>query len=143
MDRKLLYTLVFVLIWNKRDCTFASQVPPTAILPASVVRALPGYKLSCSATGTPPIHIEIIKDSTILANKADIATIRLYEEGNYTCLVSSKYGSDAKEFTVIFTDCGPQCSPQLYYHYLNAFQCMQVTSHVDIMKCAPTITDKM
>ncbi|XP_078378723.1 uncharacterized protein LOC144661766 [Oculina patagonica] len=103
MDRKLLYTLVFVLIWNKRDCTFASQVPPTAILPASVVRALPGYKLSCSATGTPPIHIEIIKDSTILANKADIATIRLNEEGNYTCLVSSKYGSDAKEFTVIFT----------------------------------------
>ncbi|KAL9966999.1 hypothetical protein ACROYT_G025151 [Oculina patagonica] len=143
MDRKLLYTLVFVLIWNKRDCTFASQVPPTAILPASVVRALPGYKLSCSATGTPPIHIEIIKDSTILANKADIATIRLNEEGNYTCLVSSKYGSDAKEFTVIFTDCGPQCSPQLYYYYLNAFQCMQVTSHVDIMKCAPTITDKM
>ena len=78
-------------------------VAPKVKLSASVLRVLPGYKLSCSATGTRPIYTAIIRNSTILVNTAYIAAIRLHEEGNYTCVATNKYGSDVGEVSVIFT----------------------------------------
>lgn len=66
----------------------------------SVVRALPGYRLSCTVTGTPPIYTAMIRNSTILVNTTEIvATIT--EEGNYTCVATNKYGTDLREFSVI------------------------------------------
>ena len=66
------------------------------------MEAIPGYRLSCSATGTSPIYTALIKNSSTLINTTYIATITLNEEGNYTCAVTNKYGTDVKNFHVIF-----------------------------------------
>lgn len=68
-----------------------------------VVKALSGYKVSpCSVNGTFPINTQLIKNSKTLANSdTSIITMTLNEEGNYTCLAKSKYGTDAKNFTVV------------------------------------------
>ena len=58
-------------------------------------------RLSCSATGIPPIYIAIIRNSATLVNETSTASIRVKEEGNYTCRASSKYGTDEREFEVI------------------------------------------
>ncbi len=68
-----------------------------------VVRALPNQRLPCSATGIPPIYTALIRNSTVLVNTTNTATIRLHEEGNYSCVATSKYGTDRKEFSVVFT----------------------------------------
>ena len=73
------------------------------LLPASVIRALPGYKLKCSAFGTRPIYTALLTNSRVLVNTTETAMIDLNKEGDYACVVSSKYGTDSKEFSVIFT----------------------------------------
>lgn len=79
-----------------------STVLPKVTLPASVIRTLPGYKVSCSAIGTPPIYIAMIQKRTVLVNDTYIPSIPVYEEGNYTCVATSKHGVDVKDFSVIF-----------------------------------------
>lgn len=64
---------------------------------------MPDYDLTCSATGTSPIYTAIIRRSIVLVNTTSTATIKLIEEGNYTCVVTNKYGTDTREFSVIFT----------------------------------------
>ena len=77
-------------------------VPPRVMLPAAVVRSLPGYKVWCSATGSPPIYIALKKNSTVLVNTTSTAKIPLYEEGDYTCVVTSRYGTNSSDFFVSF-----------------------------------------
>lgn len=78
-------------------------VSPKVKLPAAVLRVLPGYKLSCSATGTPPIYKELIKNSTVLVSGTyAAATVLLNEEGKYTCVATSKHGTDVGKVSVIF-----------------------------------------
>lgn len=55
----------------------------------------------CSATGTPPIYIALIRNSTALVNATGTATINSNEEANYTCVATSKYGSDVRKFSVV------------------------------------------
>ena len=83
---------------------FLIQASPKITLPdpAPIIRAYPGYKLWCSATGTLPLHIVLTKNSTVLANSTNTATITLSEEGNYSCTASSHYGTDKKHFSVVF-----------------------------------------
>ena len=57
----------------------------------------------CSATGTPPIHVALIRNSTVLVNTSNTAEITLYEEGNYSCVANSKFGDETKDFFVVFT----------------------------------------
>lgn len=73
------------------------------MLPASIIRALPDYKLKCSAAGTRPVYTALLRNSTVLVNTTETAMIDLNKDGNYTCAVSSKYGIDSREFSVIFT----------------------------------------
>ena len=75
----------------------------TLLDPGPVVRTIPGYKFSCSASGQPPIYTALLRNSTVLVNTTDTASIRLYEEGNYSCVASNFNGKDAKEFSVILT----------------------------------------
>ena len=75
--------------------------------PVSTVRALKGYKLSCSVIGTPPIQTKMMWNSTMMANTTNVATIQLNKEGKYTCEASNQYGTDKKEFPVEFT--GERC----------------------------------
>ena len=72
------------------------------MLPSAVVRSLPGYRVWCSATGSPPIYIALKRNSTVLVNTTATANIPLYEEGNYTCVVTSRYGSNSSDFLVTF-----------------------------------------
>lgn len=67
----------------------------------AVVRAFAGDKVTCSVTGSVPIHTAILKNSIVLVNTTSIATIELHEEGNYNCVATSKYGTDEQMFSVI------------------------------------------
>lgn len=71
------------------------------MLPA-FVRALPGYRVSCLATGNRPIYTAIIQNSALLINTTYTPSITLNKEANYTCVATSKYGADVKDFSVIF-----------------------------------------
>lgn len=71
------------------------------MFPASVVRALPGYKLSFSVTGTPPMYTALIRNSTIVVNTTQIVPT-VIEEGNYTCVATNEYGKDLREFSIMF-----------------------------------------
>lgn len=66
------------------------------------VRTFPGYEVTFPVTGIPPIYTAITRNSTVLVNTTDTATFRFHDEGNYTCMATSKFGSDLREFPVIF-----------------------------------------
>jgi len=74
-------------------------VRPKIVLDAAV-RAEPGSQVTCSATGTPPIYIALIRNFTVVINTTNIASSKLYHEGNYTCIATSKYGTDEKHFVI-------------------------------------------
>ena len=75
-----------------------SLVPPKIVLAA--VEILPGSRVPCSATGTPPIYIAFIRELTVVMNTTDIASSKLYQEGNYACVATNKYGTDVKHFVI-------------------------------------------
>ena len=56
--------------------------------------------MPCSATGTPPIYIALIRNFTVVMNTTNIASRKLYQAGNYTCVATSKYGTDVKHFVI-------------------------------------------
>ena len=73
-------------------------MPPRIV--DAAVREEPGSQVPCSATGTPPIYIALIRNFTVLMNKTDTARSKIYQEGNYTCVTTSKYGTDVKHFVI-------------------------------------------
>ena len=73
-------------------------MPPKIV--ATAVRVEPGSQVTCSATGTPPIYIAMIRNFTVLMNSTNTASSNLYQEGNYTCVATSKYGTDTKHFII-------------------------------------------
>ena len=75
-------------------------MPPKIV--DTAVKVEPGSKVSCSANGTPPIYIALIQNFTVLMNKTNtvITSSKLYQEGNYTCVATSKYGTDVKHFVI-------------------------------------------
>ena len=66
----------------------------------SAVRVEPGSQVPCSATGTLPIYIALIRNFTVLMNTTNTASSKLYQEGNYTCVATSKHGTDVKHFVI-------------------------------------------
>ncbi|KAL9966529.1 hypothetical protein ACROYT_G024616 [Oculina patagonica] len=97
-------------MWIKTHGILVKEDSPKVVSPDAVVRSLPGYGLSCKATGTPPVYTAIIMNSSVLVNTTKTAKIILNYEGNYTCVATSKYGTDAREVSVIFTDCRALCA---------------------------------
>ena len=73
---------------------------PPKIVSNVAVRIEPGSQVQCSAIGTPPIYIALIRNATVLMNTTNTASSKLYQEGNYTCVATSKYGTDAKHFLI-------------------------------------------
>ena len=73
---------------------------PPKIVSDVAVRIEPSSQLLCSATGTPPIYTALIQNFTVLMNTTNTASRKLYQEGNYTCVATSKYGTDVKHFVV-------------------------------------------
>lgn len=70
--------------------------------PAPDVSAIKGDKLRCSATGPFPIYIALTRNSTVLVNTTSTGEIKLYEEGNYSCVATNKFGNDARFISVTF-----------------------------------------
>ena len=73
---------------------------PPKIVSNIAVRIEPGSQVQCSASGTPPIYTALIRNVTVLMNTTNTASSKLYQEGNYTCVATSKYGTDVKHFVV-------------------------------------------
>ena len=73
---------------------------PPKIVSDAAARIEPGSQVQCSATGTPPIYTAVIQNFTVLMNTTNTASSKLYQEGNYTCVATSKYGTDGKHFVV-------------------------------------------
>ena len=73
---------------------------PPKIVSNVAVRIEPDSQVQCSATGTPPIYMALIQNFTVLMNTTNTASSKLYQEGNYTCVATSKYGTDVKHFVV-------------------------------------------
>ena len=70
--------------------------------PAPVVRAvLNATRTLCTANGTLPIDMTVIRNSTTLVNATNTVRILVKEEGNYTCRATSKYGTDERKFIVV------------------------------------------
>ena len=73
---------------------------PPKIVSDAAVREEPGNQVTCSATGTPPIYIALIRNFIVLMNTTNTASRKLYKKGNYTCVATSKYGTDVKHFVI-------------------------------------------
>ena len=73
-------------------------MPPKIV--SDAVRVEPGSQVPCSATGTLPIYIALIRNFTVVMNTTNTTSSKLYQEGNYTCVATSKYGTDVKHFVV-------------------------------------------
>jgi len=74
-------------------------VPPKIVSDAAA-SVQPGSQVPCSATGTPPIYMAVIRNFTVVMNTTSIASSKLYQEGNYTCVAISKYGTDVRRFVI-------------------------------------------
>ena len=74
-------------------------MPPKIVLDVAV-QIEQGSQVPCSANGTPPIYIALIQNFTVLMNTTNTASSKLYQEGNYTCVATSTYGTDVKHFVV-------------------------------------------
>ena len=79
-----------------------STDPPRVLKQENVMLALPGYTLSCQATGILPIYTALIKNSTVLVNTTNIASITIAEQGNYSCVATNMFGTDTKVISVMF-----------------------------------------
>ena len=58
-------------------------------------------EIRCSATGTFPIYVALIWNSTVLINTTTIAEIQLTEKGNYSCVATNMYGTDKEVISPI------------------------------------------
>jgi len=99
---------------------FTAAPPSPKLLfpdPSLVVRSFPGYELSCYADGVRPIYTALIKNSsTVVFNRTYAPRFRLIKEGNYSCVSTSRYGIDVREFSIVFT--GKSCSANEDQSYL-------------------------
>jgi len=60
----------------------------------------PGSQVPCSASGAFPIYIALIRNFTVVTNITNTTSIKLYQEGNYSCVATNKYGTDVKYFVI-------------------------------------------
>ena len=75
---------------------------PRISIPISVVRTIPEHIFWCSAEGTPPIRMSLLKGSALVDRGIGIVATRIHEEGNYTCQAFNGAGSDSRNITVTF-----------------------------------------
>ena len=64
--------------------------------------AIPGNILWCLATGTPPIYIALFKNNILMVNRTSLVGIYLRVGYNYTCVATSKYGTDVRKYSIVF-----------------------------------------
>ena len=97
------------------DCTrfilfyfiFSHQLAlPKIILPdpAFIVRAFKDARLSVTTTGTPPIVLSFMKNSTVLERAVSAGKFKLSGQGNYSCVAVNNYGDYTRiDFRVVLS----------------------------------------
>ena len=73
---------------------------PELKIPGAAVKAFPDHWLWCSAKGTPPVYIAIMKNGNVLTNSTGYTMVRVNEEGTYRCVANNKVGMDSKDMQV-------------------------------------------
>ena len=67
---------------------------------APIAPVILGSRMSCSAIGIPPVNIVIMRNSKIVANATNAASILVNKAGTYICRATSKYGTDEKQLVL-------------------------------------------
>lgn len=105
-----LLTHSWAKLWSYFDCNRTHFILPLAApkiispnVTDAVVRALPGYSLPYSVTGTLRIYTAVIMNSKVLLNSTYVRRIKFYEEGNYSCVATNMFGTDMITFSVKIT----------------------------------------
>ena len=65
-----------------------------------MVRTVPGHIVKCSAEGTLPMNMSLIPNFTILDQGTHNVVAKVTKEGNATCVVKNKAGTDSMTFSV-------------------------------------------
>ncbi len=73
-------------------------MPPQ--IPDTTVKAEPRSHVPRSATRTPTTSTTLIRNFTVLMSTTNTPSSKLYSEGKYTCVATSKYGTDVKHFVI-------------------------------------------
>ncbi|XP_078363725.1 uncharacterized protein LOC144647926 [Oculina patagonica] len=122
---------------------------PKLKIPAAVVIALPYQYLWCSAEGTPPVNVAIMRNNDVLTNSIGYARVTVDSEGagTYRCVASNEAGMDSKDVQVTLTKvCDESClgwgevGPFPGEMVQNVLYCSFATNPKDIFKCSPMAT---
>ena len=67
------------------------------------MRAFKDARLSVTTTGTPPIVLSLMKNSTVLGRAVSAGKFKLSGQGNYSCVAVNNYGNYTRiDFSVVF-----------------------------------------
>ena len=67
------------------------------------MRAFKDARLSVTTTGTPPIVLSFMKNSTVLERAVSAGKLKLSGQGNYGCVAVNNYGDYTRiDFSVVF-----------------------------------------
>ena len=67
------------------------------------MRAFKDARLSVTTTGTPPIVLSFMKNSTVLGHAVSAGKFKLSAQGNYSCVAVNNYGNYTRiDFSVVF-----------------------------------------
>ena len=67
------------------------------------MRAFKDARLSVTTTGTPPIVLSLMKNSTVLERAVSAGKFKLSGQGNYSCVAVNNYGNYTRiDFSVVF-----------------------------------------
>ena len=64
------------------------------------VRTVPSHYIWCTAHGTPPIYLSLVRSSTQLASGVGRVHSQITQTGNYTCTARNDAGMDTRDFSV-------------------------------------------
>ena len=66
------------------------------------MRAFKDARLSVTTTGTPPIVLSLMKNSTVLGRAVSAGKFKLSGQGNYSCVAVNNYGNYTRiDFSVV------------------------------------------